>query len=321
MKRNFLYMFLKENDLVDIISPSTPASIEELIKVKEFLTQIGLRARFYMEEELLLNQKPHHLFSVFAANKRFEQLRYALENSDSKAIWSIRGGYGSSDLIPLLSNLPKPSQNKIFIGFSDISAIAIFLQQNWDQKIIYGPMLTQLAFDKVDSNAKKTIIDTIFGKKNQFSYQLKNLSSEPKIDIEGLLVGGCLSVIAAQIGTINQLIFDDKILFLEDIDESGEKLDRYFTQLLQLMIASQSYPQAIIHGNYSQGFKDVQTIKNIDIALEKFIQKLQQNRLNIAVFREISNCLGHATNMLPLIIGAEAKIAKNILTQNSVCIF
>jgi len=316
--------FLQKGDLIDIVCPASSVSESDLKKIKFFLTQNGLKARFYMEDQLLLKKKQASLFPAFSAKKRFEQLQFALENNDSKAVWCMRGGYGSFELISLLEKISKPSLSKIFIGFSDITSLAIFLQQKWGWKIIYGPMLTQLASDKVTTSAKKAIFDLIFGKNSELNYEVSCLSDASagfKNKIEGKIIGGCLSVLACSFATSNEISYKDKLLFLEDIDESGEKIDRYFTQLIQVFLTSKNLPKALLLGNFSQGVTIPAKKKNIDFAIEKFAKNLQENKLEIPLFQEKSNCLGHAKNIMPLLIGGEAKIANNILTQKSVCIF
>ncbi len=313
--------FLKKGDLIDIICPASSITELDLKKIKYFLAQHDLEARFHLQDQLLLKKKQSHLFPSFCVEKRFEQLRFALENKDSKAVWCVRGGYGSGDLISLLEKMPKPSASKIFIGFSDITSLGIFLQQKWNWKIIYGPMLTQLAFNKVTPSAKKAIFDLIFGKTSELNYKISSLSKNSNASITGKIIGGCLSVLASHFATSNEITCKNQVLFLEDIDESGEKIDRYFMQLIQVFLQSKNLPQAILLGNFSQGATSIAKKKNIDFAIQKFAQKLQENKLNIPLFQENLNCLGHAKNIMPLVIGGEAKITKENLVQKSVCIF
>jgi len=212
-----------------------------------------------------------------------------------------------------LQETKKIAQTKLFIGFSDITSLGIFLQQKWNWKIIYGPMLNQLAFDKVTAQSKKSILDFIFGKKIELKYRLEVKNSAKKI--EGEVVGGCLSVIASQFATSNQLDFENKILFLEDIDESGEKIDRYFCQFVQNMLRAKSYPSAILLGNYCFGMT-IKKKQNVALAIKKLSERLQENKIDIAVFEEKTKCLGHAKNMMPLVIGARAIIVENSLVQS-----
>jgi len=301
---------LKKGDLVDVVCLASAASFAEFREVKKLLNKNGLEARFCNAEEILVTKKPLNLLPHASAKIRFEQLRFALENKESKAVWCIRGGYGSAEIIPLLEKSAKIAQSKAFIGFSDITSLAIFLNQKWNWQIIYGPMLVQLAFNKVADKSKKTIFDLVFGKKNSLEYKIKNLSekkSEP-LNLSGELVGGCLSLIATHFATANEIEWKNKILFLEDIDETAEKIDRYFWQLIQIMLNKKSFPKAILLGNYSQGVTKNYQKEIIQITLENFAKKLQEIRLKIPVLLETSGCLGHSQNIMPLIIGAKISI-------------
>ncbi len=309
-------MHLKKGDIIDVIAPASSISKAEMAQIAKFLTKNGLKARFFNEKGLLLDKKAKNLFAAFSGKKRYEQLLQALDNKDSKAIWCARGGYGSAELIDFLQNHKKTAQTKLFIGFSDITSLAIFLSQKLNHQVIYGPMLTQLSFSKVSKKSEKAIFDFIFGVKKQLNYQvlaLNNFANKSK-KISGILTGGCLSVIAASNATPNQIDVKNKILFLEDIDETGEKIDRYFTQFLQIMQQEKSYPQAILLGNFYQDVDDKQKKANIKQAIANLVQKIDENGLKIAVFTEKTGCLGHSKDIMPVVIGGEVEIADGVLT-------
>ncbi len=304
--KNKQIMHLKKGDIVDVISPASSFSKVEMREIAKFLEKSGLKARFLMEKELLLSKKAKNLFPQFSVQKRFEQLKKALK-SDSKAIWCARGGYGSVDLIPFLQKSEKIAQNKLFIGFSDITTLGIFLEQNWNWKIIYGPMLTQLSFSKVSKKSEDAIIKMIFDKNSaQQSYDILALNKAQKI--EGILVGGCLSVLCASLATANQIDFNDKILFLEDIDESGEKIDRYLTQILQFMVEKNCSPRAILFGNFYENVKEKSKKENIKLAIKNFAERIALIDKKIAVFEEKTGSLGHSPNIMPVVIGGKIEI-------------
>ncbi len=301
-------MNLKKGDIIDVITPASAISREELVKISQFLEKKGLKTRFFMEKELVLDEKPPHLFSIASAETRFKQLKMALE-SDSKVVWCARGGYGSADLIPFLALETQRLQDKNFIGFSDITSLTIFLQQQWNFEIIAAPMLAQLAFGKVSKKSEDAIFTLLFSEEYSLEYDILPLNLQDlETKIEGILTGGCLSVIMQSLGTLNQIDWHDKILFLEDIDEKGEKLDRFFTQILQIIKHQDSCPKAILLGNFAQNVRDKQKKANIKMAIVEFVNKIEKNGLDIRIFEEKSQCLGHTRNMMPLLIGAEVEI-------------
>ena len=61
--------------------------------------------------------------------------------------------------------------------------------------------------------------------------------------------------------------------------------------------------------------------QNINFAIDNLARRLKENKLDSPLFIEKTNCLGHAKNIMPLVIGGEAKISSDNLVQKSVCIF
>ncbi len=306
---------VKKGDIVDIISPGTACSFEEIKKIKNFVEKISLKPRIFLEKELTIKKSIAHEFPSFKAELRFNQLQNAIENSESKIIWCTRGGYGSADLLPFLQSIPKPKTQKIFIGFSDISSLNIFLIQEWNWQVISAPMLVQLALDKVSKESQKTIVNLLFGKIKELKYELTNLTFQKKVS-SSKIVGGCISVISSHFGTKNQINWQNKILFLEDEGEDGERLERYFNQIITIIIEEEKLPSAILLGNFLEANPHgTPKAKNITRAIEKLIEKIAENNLKIPVFKENLNCLGHSKNMMPLLLGKETEIKNLTLIQ------
>jgi len=300
--------FLKTNDIVDIVSPGTACTLAEIKKIEEFILDLGLLPNIFYGTQTTLKKSTTHEFPSFDAEIRFKQLKAAIENPESKIIWCARGGYGSIELVPLLKKMPKPKIKKIFIGFSDISSLNKVLIEDWGWEVIAAPMLAQIINKKVSENSTKAIVDLIFGKKTKLKYNLLTTHHSSLTTI----TGGCLSVLAGSFGTKNQVDWKNKILFLEDEGEDGERLDRYFGQLAQIMNEKKSFPKAILLGNFLEANPHgTPKAKNIEIAIAKFSKKVA-----VPVLIEKSKKLGHSKNMLPLVLGAKAKIEKGVLEQN-----
>lgn len=301
---------LKQGEIIDIISPATSSTADEFEKIKNFVEEIGFKARLPLENQLVLKEEPSHKFPSFSAKKRFEELEKALSNQDSRIIWCTRGGYGSGDILPFLENLEKPESEKIFIGFSDISSLNKFLIEEWNWKVIVAPTIKQMAINPLTKESKSAILDLLTGKTSELKYSLEQLNDENFSDIEAQITGGCLSVLSGHFGTKNQIDWNDKILFLEDIDESGERLDRSFRQIVDIIAESKKFPKAIILGNFF-GFDGMEEAKeiNIDLAIMKFRKRLEERNIKLPILIEKSGCLGHSNNMMPLVLGNTAKIS------------
>ena len=308
---------LKQNDFIDIISIGTACNQDEIKKIKKLVEGFGLKPQIFLEKATTSTKAVSHEFPSFKAETRFAQLKKAAENPESQIIWNTRGGYGSADILPFLKKLPKPKQPKIFIGFSDVVSVATLLQQEWGWKIICAPMLVQLALNKVSKKSEKAILDLLFGKISKLEYRLKILNSVASVkSIKSVTTGGCISVLAGNFGTKNQLDWHNKILFLEDEGEDGERLERYFNQIVTIMVEQKKLPKAILLGNFLEANPHgTPKGKNIAMAIEKFVQKIAGSKLKIPVYAEKSGVLGHSKNMMPLVLGCETVISDGILTQ------
>lgn len=302
---------LKKSDIIDIISPAKASSLTQINKIENFIINLGLKPNIFNKKELTLNRKTNNEFADFTAKQRFEQIKQALNNKNSRLIWCSNGGYGSSDILPFLAKLPKPKIKKTIIGFSDISALNSIFIDKWQFQVIIAPMLGQIIENKVSKNATKLICDIILGQKSQPQYKLQSLIKASKT-IKSIIVGGCLSVIASQFGTNYQIDWHNKILFLEDEGEDGERLDRYFTQLIHIMLSQNKIPKAIILGNFSQANPHgTPKARNIKIAIERFCNNLKTYKINCPLFIETTKSLGHSYNMKPLTLGVTSEITRD----------
>lgn len=300
--------FLKKGDVVEVISPGTACTGDENDLIKKFLIKLGLKPRIFCEKQLTLAKSVNHEFPSFEPKQRFLQLKKAIEG-DSKIIWCARGGYGSFELVEFLQKMPKPKKAKIFIGFSDISSLNKILIEKWGWQVVTAPMLAQIVLKKVSEKSIKAISDFIFGKISELKYELISLNAKAKISNQkSEITGGCLSVLAGSFGTKNQIDWQGKFLFLEDEGESGERLDRYFTQIISIINEQKKIPSAIILGNFLEAnLHGNPKAKNIEFAIKKFAKNLGK----IPLYQEKKKVFGHSKNMLPLIFGSSAEIDQN----------
>ena len=294
--------------MIDIVSLATPSTTQEINLMQQFLLQKNIESNFFNLNSLTTSQINPHSFSTSSAQNRFSQFQQACLSSKSSIIWCSRGGYGSSDILPLLAKMPKPPQKKLFIGYSDLTNIANFIVKHWQWPVLMAPMLNCLIKQKVSQNSLEKLFTFLNNKKNKLTYNINYLAGKKTNNpLSGKLVGGCLSVLSASFGTNYQLDFYRKIILLEDINEEGEKLDRYFTQLLHIFNNTKYLPKAIILGNFTQNFNEIQ-IKNVNFAINNFANNLQKYHPNILLLQESSNVLGHSYEMLPIVLGEKITI-------------
>lgn len=220
-------------------------------------------------------------------------------NSDADVIWCVGGGYGSAKLIPELIKLSVPQKQKIFIGFSDITALHLFFSQNWGWNTIHGSMIGSFSNSNFNPENIFKIVDLINGAKLN-TLALKPLNNHP-ISIKGKLTGGNLSVVQTSIGTEFEIDSTGKIVILEDINEAGYKIDRMLLHLKQSKVLDNA--AAVIFGDFTFTEENSeQEIENINYALQSFAESL-----NIPVFK--AEGLGHGYNNNPFIYNHEALVS------------
>ncbi len=232
-------------------------------------------------------------------NVRFECLQEAINDDSTDIIWAIRGGYGSARLIDQLKFLKKPQKDKIFIGYSDITALHLFFSQKWGWKTIHGAVLREIYEEDKDPSNLTKVVEIISKKHKKIVIDgllsLNQSGSEQNV-IEGEITGGNLKIVETSVGTDWQIISKDKILFLEEIGEAEYQIDRTLIHLKQAGLLD---VKAIVFGSF-------ETIagKSQEISLRKFARENL-----IPIFK--TNKFGHGKFNYPIIYGANAKIIKN----------
>jgi muramoyltetrapeptide carboxypeptidase len=235
----------------------------------------------------------------FAAprEKRLNQLKNALLDPQVKIIAAFRGGYGSTEIIFDCLDI-NPTIPKIFIGFSDITAIHFLFNQKYKLPTIHGAM-------GIDH---KTMIEEIFfvldGKEISFNLSKINKPSKEIGKISGEIVGGNLSLICNMIGTSLHPNLDSKIIFLEDINEKGYQIHRSLMHMKNSGLFEGV--KAIIFGDFS----------NSDDYAEETLRDFSNSHIeNIPAF--LTSGIGHGQINYPVVIGAKAKIDSDILKIHS----
>jgi muramoyltetrapeptide carboxypeptidase len=167
----------------------------------------------------------------------------AFTDPDTTAVWCARGGYGIVRLLDQLDFDVIRHHPKVFIGFSDITALHLAIQQRVGLITFHGPNL-QDGFGAIDIMTAMT--DTALWQAmladaqswSQPEYSLPPSSESnvaPRMLAPGIargrLTGGNLSVLSGLLGTPFEIDTAGRILFLEDVDEPPYRIDRYLSQL------------------------------------------------------------------------------------------
>ncbi|MBS1646925.1 MAG: LD-carboxypeptidase [Bacteroidetes bacterium] len=212
--------FLKSGDQIAIIATARKISGQELFFSIKKLTEWGLQPvlgkNIYAQE---------HQFAGSDA-QRAEDLQWALNDSSIKAVLIARGGYGTLRVVDRVDFSALKKTPKWIIGYSDVTVLHSHIHTHTKVETLHATM--PINFEK-DKESVLSLKKSLFGEKIEYSFPayMHNKKGEAK----GLLVGGNLSLLYALSGTDSDINTDEKILFIEDIDEYLYHIDRMMLQL------------------------------------------------------------------------------------------
>jgi muramoyltetrapeptide carboxypeptidase len=162
--------------------------------------------------------------------QRAADLNRAIADPSLDAVIFARGGYGSGRILEQLDFAPLRSRPKIFLGYSDLTAFYAALQQATGIPGFYGPMV--LNFNAPGKEFREGSLWSVLERRkgwNHFPFAARGIL-RPGAG-EGMLLGGCLSLLVSLIGTPYDLDTRGAILFWEEVDEESYRIDRMLNHL------------------------------------------------------------------------------------------
>lgn len=158
--------------------------------------------------------------------RRLDELNAALADPEVRALFCARGGYGATRLLGRLRAADPAAAAKLLIGFSDITALHLWMQAH-GRISIHGPVLTQLG------RLPQATCERLFGllESSAPAAALRGAATYVGGVAEGPLLGGNLSVFSRVLGTPFMPPIDGAVLLLEDQGERPYRLDRIWTHL------------------------------------------------------------------------------------------
>lgn len=287
---------LLKGDSIQVIAPSSSCPKEDLQKGLLYLKTLGYNP--ITKKNLLKSNGIVSNTTEFRVNHLQEAL-----NSDSKIIWSVRGGYGSVHLLPSLSKMKKPKNQKVFIGYSDVTNLHVFFNQKWNWPSIYGPCVSRLGNGCLHPKEEKYLKEYFQRDVELREHSIKAFNEKANTvnKIKSKVCGGTLAMLASTVGTAFQLKTKSKILFLEEVGERGYQVDRMLqTLLLAGLFDSVS---AVVLGDFTGGNEP--SGKNF---VNKVLKEFFADK-NFPVFNGLK--CGHGKINLPLAFNTETTIEKN----------
>ncbi len=166
------------------------------------------------------------LYFAGPVERRLQELHEMFRRREVRAIICARGGYGCNYLLPHLDLGLIRRNPKIFVGCSDVTTLLTYLCDAVGLVVFHGPMAAGDfgRQDGVDEDAWFAALAA--GRKYQRAFSEEEVEPLAKGTAEGVLYGGCLSLLCASLGTAYEIRTRGTILFLEDLNEPPYRIDR-----------------------------------------------------------------------------------------------
>jgi muramoyltetrapeptide carboxypeptidase len=223
---------LRAGDLVGVIAPATSVpDPERLALVEPTLKHFGLRARM---GKFVAAGSGHVSRTV---SERLDDLHAMFRDPEVRAVFCIRGGYGSMQLLDKIDYDLIRRNPKVFLGYSDITAMHLAIQRRAGLVTFHGPIVLSSFTDYTQQNFRRALFDTRPPGKLSNPAESNPLRPEHPLRTvrggvaSGRLVGGNLSLVTALMGTPYEIETRGRILFIEDVGEEPYRIDRMLTQL------------------------------------------------------------------------------------------
>ncbi len=217
---------LRRGDTVGIVAPASNIQPAQLEAGCEALRQLGYNPVY---RPSILEQD---LYFAGSIERRASELEEMFERDDVRAILCARGGYGANYLLGRLDPKKIVPHPKIFVAYSDITTLLTCFADSAGFVTFHGPMVTKdfthpdgvdlLSWDAALSGVGEWSLDLSPG------CGVKPLREGRA---EGILYGGCLSILVASLGTPHEIRTNGTILFIEDVATKPYQIDRMLMHL------------------------------------------------------------------------------------------
>jgi len=220
---------IKQDSKLGILAPAFPPDPEKLRKGIDYLLSLGY--------EIDLGDSLTSRHGYFAGNDqlRLNDLHRMFNDPGIDAIICARGGWGGLRILDQIDYELIKNNPKLLVGYSDVTTLQLAMWQKAGVPAISGPMAAVEMGNGILPFTSIHFWNQINNPNNFYDFNYKNEGVETWSEgtAKGTLLGGCLSMVAHQLGTPYSVDYQDAILFLEDVGEEPYKIDRYLAQLKQ----------------------------------------------------------------------------------------
>ena len=221
---------LEIGDTIGVVSPASPSDARsEIDRAKEYLENLGYKV------VIGKNVNKTKGFTAASEQDRADDINEMFEREDIDAVFVTQGGYGSAQIIDKLDFELIKRKPKIFTGFSDITSLHLAIQRYTGLVSFYSPGMARFNEEELSEYTKESFFRTLG--KAEPAGEIKKVSPKNWLtticggEVEAPVIGGCLTLICASLGTPYEIDCKDKILFFEDVDAEPWIIDNSLSHL------------------------------------------------------------------------------------------
>ena len=219
---------LRPGDRVHVISPSGPVTPKLLAPGVEVLTRWGLEV---IIDDRVYRRRPPYDYLAGDDSARAAAFHQAWFDPQCRGIICSRGGYGAMRLLPHLDLRALAECPRLVLGFSDITALHLFLCRPGGLTSLHGPVVKSLGRHLHDPHQNLARLKSALFATTQTPEPWTDLHTLRPGRARGPVIGGNLSVLVAMLATTYGPCLDGAILVVEDVGEDDYRVDRLLTAL------------------------------------------------------------------------------------------
>jgi muramoyltetrapeptide carboxypeptidase len=223
---------LKAGDTVGIISPSTQVTDPDRLQLAQnTIEYFGLKPKWAR------SVRSHRAQDVATVAERVDDLHEMFRDTEVKGVFCLRGGYGAGQLLDDIDYDLVRKNPKIFVGYSDITALHLALHKFAGLVTCHGPVVlseftpyTQDCFRRAlfGTEPLGVLANPVDANRLRPAHETRTVRSG---SATGRLMGGNLTLISCLMGTPYEIETAKRVFFTEDVGEEPYRIDRMLTQL------------------------------------------------------------------------------------------
>ncbi len=256
---------LPKNGVIAVTSPSSPVVPERLERGVRYLEGLGYRV------EVARSNYQADAYFAGSIKERAQELNQLFSNPKIDAIICGRGGFGSMYLLPHLDYSSIKQSSKLFIGFSDITALqwGIWAMTGLPS-LSAGMVATDMANEPINPDFESSFWEVVHSGK--CNYELP--ASGENTFVQGPALPGTVAVAAKMIGTQWFPNLNGTVLVLEDVDEPVHKIDGYLGQFRMAGFLERS--AGVVLGTFTPIEKEpYPDVPSLDAVIDRIFEGIQ----------------------------------------------